>query len=215
MPQFAPGEVKTARAPLTVSPSGLSCEVELFLGPDDMTKVTTSGRIPFTSTGVSQNVRLPVAMPAEGTYHVFIDVYAEGIPIAAYKATEDVVIAGAAEFAYVSAIRQIKYESAPGWPFSQHKLKVEIDIKNTGSVAGLCRATPQMACAEGGWVWSGIGGSYMIEGVCNIPPVLEATLQPGEIVTFWGSVLDSPAYGYTCKVRFTGDPGTTPEEPMI
>ncbi|GAH89507.1 unnamed protein product, partial [marine sediment metagenome] len=71
MPQFAPSELKTAVAPITVQPAGLSSEVEIFLGPNETTKVATSGRIPFTSTGASQEVRLPVAMPATtGTYHV-------------------------------------------------------------------------------------------------------------------------------------------------
>ena len=94
MPQFSPGEAKTAIAPITVSPSGLSCEAELFLGPDELTKVATSGRRPFSSTGASQSVRLPITMPsAEGTYHAYIDVYAGGLLIAAYQAIEDVVIA--------------------------------------------------------------------------------------------------------------------------
>ncbi|MBA7531731.1 hypothetical protein ES705_23952 [subsurface metagenome] len=125
-------------------------------------------------------------------------------------------IVAIAEFAYVSAIRQTRYESAPGYPWSSHKLKVEIDIKNIGSVAGVCNAKPQMACAEGDWTWNDVTGDYRTEiPSVNIPPVLQATLQPGETITFWGSVLDSPYYGYTCKVRFTGDPGTTPEAPMI
>ena len=94
MPEFAPGEAKTAVAPITVKPSGLSCEAEIFLGPDEMTKVVTSGRVAFTSTGVEQDVSLPVTMPAtEGTFHVYADVYAEGILLAAYQALEDVVIA--------------------------------------------------------------------------------------------------------------------------
>jgi len=93
MLEFAPGESKTAIAPIKVSPAGLSCEAEIFLGPDEATKVATSGRIPFTSTGYSQNVHLPVAMPAaEGTYYVYIDVYAEGLLIGAYQAVEDVII---------------------------------------------------------------------------------------------------------------------------
>lgn len=93
MPEFAPGEAKTAIAPITVSPSGLSCEAEIFLGPDETTKVVTSGRVSFVSTGVSQNVRLPVAMPAaEGTYHVYVDVSVEDLLIGAYQAVEDVII---------------------------------------------------------------------------------------------------------------------------
>lgn len=93
MPQFAPGESKTAIAPITVKPAGLSCEAEIFLGPDEVTKVATSGMVAFTSTGASQEVRLPIFMPATGgTFHVYIDVYAEGYLIAAYQATEDVVV---------------------------------------------------------------------------------------------------------------------------
>lgn len=93
MPQFAPGEARIAIAPIRVAPSGLSCQAEIFLGPDELTKVATSDSIPFTSIGVSQDVRLPITMPdAEGTYHVFIDIYAERLLIAAYEAIEDVVI---------------------------------------------------------------------------------------------------------------------------
>lgn len=93
MPEFAPSEAKLARAPITVQPSGLSCQAEVFLGPDDVTKVATSGLVPFTSTGASQDVHLPLIMPStEGSYHVYIDVYAEGSLIVAYQALEDVVI---------------------------------------------------------------------------------------------------------------------------
>lgn len=93
MPEFSPSSAHTAIAPVVVKPSGLNCEAELFLGPNETTKVATSGLVAFTSTGASQDISLPVTMPsADGTYHVFIDVYAEGILIAAYQAIEDVVI---------------------------------------------------------------------------------------------------------------------------
>ncbi len=102
MPEFAPGEAKTAIAPITVKPAGLSCEAEVFLGPNEATKVATSGRIPFVSTGLSQDVHLPIAMPAaEGTYHVYVDVYAEDYLIAAYQAIEDVVIVAAAVVGWI------------------------------------------------------------------------------------------------------------------
>ena len=98
-PILAPGSSKTANAPITAKPSEMSCEAEIFLGPDPNTKSATSGRKPFTSTGVSQTVSLPVIMPTpaagEGAaYHVYIDVYAGSIKFLAYIATEDVVIPG-------------------------------------------------------------------------------------------------------------------------
>ena len=92
-PVLMPGVTKTAVAPITLSPSGLSCEAELFLGPNDTTKVATSGKKPFTSTGAAQSVRLPVTMPSAGAaYHVYLDVFVKGYRILAYQATEDVVI---------------------------------------------------------------------------------------------------------------------------
>ena len=93
-PVLAPGDTRTAVAPITVSPAGLSCEAELFLGPNDTTKVATSGLIAFTSTEVAQSVNFPVTMPSPGgaAYHVYLDVYANGYLIVSYVATEDVVI---------------------------------------------------------------------------------------------------------------------------
>ncbi len=93
MPEFASSEAKTAVVSVSVQPAGLGCEAEVFLGPDAMTKVATSGRIPFVSTGASQNVHLPVTMPAaRDSYHVYADLYADDYLIATYQAVEDVVI---------------------------------------------------------------------------------------------------------------------------
>ena len=92
-PIMLPETTHTAAAPITVSPSGLSCAAELFLGPDEATKVVTSGRKAFTSTGVAQSVRLPITMPtAGGVYHVYLDVNVNGYRLLAYQATEDVII---------------------------------------------------------------------------------------------------------------------------
>lgn len=94
-PVMGPGVVATAVAPITVSPSGLSCQAELYIGPDEATKEATSGLVAFTSTGAAQSVSFPVTMPTPviGTsYHVYLDVYADGYLIVAYVATEDVTI---------------------------------------------------------------------------------------------------------------------------
>jgi hypothetical protein len=91
---FPPSVLKTAKVPVDVDPSGLACELEVFLGPNDTTKVATSGRIPFTSTGSGQIISAPVTMPSAGglAYHVYIDLYVEGYYLVGYQATEDVVI---------------------------------------------------------------------------------------------------------------------------
>ena len=92
MPEFSPGESKTAIAPITAKPAGMNCEAELFLGPDELTKVASSGRVPFVSTGAAKNVSLPITMPSEGTYHGYIDVFTEGLRFLAYKTKEDIAI---------------------------------------------------------------------------------------------------------------------------
>lgn len=96
-PVMAPGDARTGIAPITVSPAGLGCEAELFLGPDEATKVATSGLVAFTSAGAAQSVSFPVTMPSPGgaSYHVYLDVYANGYLIVSYVATEDVIIPAA------------------------------------------------------------------------------------------------------------------------
>ena len=95
-PILPPGAAKTPTVPITAKPAGMACEVELFLGPNETTKVVTSGRKLFTSTGTSQNVSCPVIMPTAGgvAYHVYIDVYTGGYKFIAGIGTEDVVIPG-------------------------------------------------------------------------------------------------------------------------
>lgn len=83
----------TATAVFPVSPAGLACQAELWLSKDGIAKDATSGLKSFTSTGASQAVSLPVTMPVGGyEYRVFLDVFANGMLIAAYKATENVIV---------------------------------------------------------------------------------------------------------------------------
>ena len=94
-PVFAPSIAKTATAPITITPSGLSCQAELFLATSPIAaKAATSGLKPFTSTGAQQAVSLPVVMPAAAgvVYHVYLDVYVAGYLLLAYVATDDVII---------------------------------------------------------------------------------------------------------------------------
>jgi len=92
MPQFSPGEVKTAIAPMS-NPTGrgFNYTAELYLG---LPKVASSGVISFNlAAGEARNISFPVTMPsAEGTYPVYLDVFSNDQLIGAYQATEDVEI---------------------------------------------------------------------------------------------------------------------------
>jgi len=166
MPEFAPGEAKIARAPITVQPSGLSCQAEVFLGPDEVTKVATSGLVPFTSTGASQNVRLPVIMPStEGSYHVYIDVYAEGILIAAYRALEGVVIVSVpvavyrcvycpATFSTEAALDGHMSSSHPGKPYLVYAYPEVSQVASGGTLYINYKVyTPTIPSGDRGYFW--------------------------------------------------------------
>jgi len=97
-PIFGSGEARTAKAPIAVSPAGVACRAELWLSSDGgVTKAATSGLVAFTSTGAQQNVSLPVTLPAgEGLeYAVYLDIFANSSQLAAYVATESVIIPSA------------------------------------------------------------------------------------------------------------------------
>jgi len=86
MPTFQPGEGKIAAVAVTVVPSGMASQIEVFLGPDENTKVA-SGIVDFVSNGESQEVVVGITMPtAPGTYNVYLDLYGEGSVIAKYQA---------------------------------------------------------------------------------------------------------------------------------
>jgi len=92
VPQFDPGEEGVAIATFPTKPAGLECTAELWLA-SDMTKVATSGEIPFTATGGDKSISLSITLPGdEGTYPVYLDVFSNGQRIARFLGDEDVVI---------------------------------------------------------------------------------------------------------------------------
>ena len=94
-PILLAGSAHTAIVNVPVSPSGMACTAELFLSADgEKTKATTSGAIPFTSTGILQSISLPVVMPTVGgiAYGVYINIVSGGVVIAAYQGTEHVIV---------------------------------------------------------------------------------------------------------------------------
>jgi len=93
-PVFLPSTFATATAQIMVSPAGLNCVAELWLGPNETMKLVTSGLISFVSTGAGQSIGFPVTMPAVGgvTLHVYLDLYVAGYYLMGYVATEDIVL---------------------------------------------------------------------------------------------------------------------------
>jgi hypothetical protein len=93
---FLPGQSKTAKVPITVTPAGMPCTAELFLGVSETVKAASSGHVSFTSTGTEQIVTLPVNMPTvAGQYHVYADVDSNGYVLAAIQGLDDVIIPSA------------------------------------------------------------------------------------------------------------------------
>lgn len=203
MSHFTVGAAKTARVPLK-NPTIKAFDYEgvIYMGA----ALAEMSRQSFhLNAGEEKQISFPVVMPATpGVYPVYIGVWVAGETVELHRATEDVTIVGVAQFSYVSAIRQTRYVRA----FLPVVLMAEIDVKNTSSVAGVCMARPQYARPGGEWK----EGSYF-DGVPE--SVLQATIQPDQTVTFRGSFIDEPYYGHSCKLRFTGDPGTTAEVPMF
>ncbi|MBA7666558.1 hypothetical protein ES703_74639 [subsurface metagenome] len=193
MPQFNPGEERVAIATFPTKPAGLECTAELWLG-SDLTKVATSGEIPFTSTGASQSISLPITLPGvEGVYPVHLSVFSNGLRIAEFRGDEDVVIApvGVAEFTYVSSIRWTR-------PGGQHRF--EIDVQNVGNVAGVCSLA--MLWRER---YESLGEDWRWWHTVGLP---SATLQPGETRTFGYTMVISFVVDHF-QVYFTGSPGTS------
>ena len=89
---FTHGTSHTASFSVTVTTSGKACQVEIWLTPDGEIKSATTGLTAFTSTGVAQNMALPVTMPAAGTYQVNKDIYMNGVLIDFTQDTAIIVV---------------------------------------------------------------------------------------------------------------------------
>jgi len=198
MPQFDPGTSQVATVPTTVKPVGLACLAELYL-VSNATKVASSGEISFVSTGAQQAVSLPITMPElEGTYPVYIDVYADGELIAAYQALEDVVVKIPAP-AFVYSNESAGYIDKPGTSYCW--LLFECDITNPTS-----KTETEIITL---WHYSEFADEVRSEAnrpacdeypcpVCKDPGQIELTLAPGE----------SHHYRYcggTCSYLYTSD----------
>ena len=114
MPQFNPGEEGVAIATFPTKPAGLECTAELWL-VSDMTKVATSGRIPFTSTGVDQTIQVPLTMPSSGTYQALLGIFTDNILIRAFYDPEEIVIKEAIPEGFLLSYTNPKRSGSTHW----------------------------------------------------------------------------------------------------
>jgi hypothetical protein len=97
-PILGPGSSHVASFPVTMTPSGQACTVELYLTVDNgATKAATTGPQAFTSTGAPQSVPMPaLVMPtASADYKVFVDPKMGGVLTNPKVGSDDVIIPGA------------------------------------------------------------------------------------------------------------------------
>ncbi|GEM_PF-5985910 len=137
MPQFAPGEVKTAKVAMR-NPTAKAFDYNgfIYMGTDLAVVSEKAFRL---LAGEEKQVSFPVSMPTTpGVYPVHIGVFSEGANIVLYRAVEDVeIISGVAKFIYASDVKQTLYHQ-PNYPAWAEGLEISVDIKNTGSGAGTC-----------------------------------------------------------------------------
>jgi hypothetical protein len=93
---FVPGAAKNPKTQVNAIVPGLACTAELYIGPDQNTKIATSGPQPFTSVAApapDPTVTFPIVMPGVGgVYHVFVTLAYGGTVFTLFKATEDVTV---------------------------------------------------------------------------------------------------------------------------
>lgn len=97
-PILGPGSSHVSAFPVTVTPSGQSSSVELYLTADNgATKAATTGPQTFTSTGAPQSMTMPaLVMPTNSAdYKVFVDVKMGTLLVKGYVGNDDVIIPGA------------------------------------------------------------------------------------------------------------------------
>ena len=90
---FLAGSTHTANVTIKITPASLALQMELWIGPNSATKVT-SKKVNFTTTGANQVIPISIVMPsATGKYNAYVDILdATGLLIVGYVAVNEINI---------------------------------------------------------------------------------------------------------------------------
>lgn len=126
MPQFGPGELRTARVPMT-NPTGGAFDyvADLYMGTNLALMAETAFHLESLE---SKDISLPITMPTvSGTYPVHIGVFSGGVNIGLWRATEDVVIAPEVVYAWMWMSPNRYSNSYPYWSYCERAYDKNLD----------------------------------------------------------------------------------------